>query len=449
MQSELIRDICKKADDMYEMMRDQRRDFHKYAETGWLEIRTTSIIAARLKELGYEVLTGRDVCLDSARMGLPSEEVLEEQYQRALAQGAIQPYAEQAKNGFTGAIGILNCGEGPTIALRFDIDALGVYEEKGPMHRPSREGFCSVNDGMMHACGHDGHAAIGLAVAEMLMEYHHLLRGKIKLIFQPAEEGVRGAKAIVEHGHLDDVDFTIGNHLGGSKDEAYQIAIPMGKTMATSKLDVYFEGQAAHAGGCPEKGRNAMLAACTAVLNMHAIPRCSGGDTRINVGRMQAGSGRNVVCDRAKLEVEVRGAATEVNQYMEQYVRQIAAAAAQMHDCTCHIVTMGASESLWSDEEMIERCETCCTRDLGLRIAPPKNKGGACEDYAFVVNRVREHGGKGLFFNTLTYAAGPAHSKNFDVAEENFPNAVKVFCTMVLELMHPEWEAAAAVSEEN
>lgn len=436
---EIYQEICNSVDCMYSFIRKQRRDFHKYAETGWLEIRTTSIIAARLKELGYDLLIGRDVCLDSARMGLPPKEVFDEQYQRALSQKAIQPYAAQARDGFTGAIGILDCGEGPVIALRFDIDALSIFEEKELTHRPSRDGFCSVNDGMMHACGHDGHAAIGLAVAEVLMKYRHFLKGTIKLIFQPAEEGVRGAKAIVAHGHLDDVDYIIANHLVGSENPDYQIAVPKGKTMATSKLDIIFEGQAAHAGSSPEKGHNAMLAACTAVLNLHAIPRSSSGDSRINVGVMQAGSERNVICDHAKLEMEVRGASTEINQYMEHYARQISAASAQMHDCTCHVVTMGASDSLWSDEDLIMRCHTCCSQILGLRIAPPPKMSGASEDYAFMVNCVRKHGGKGLFFNTLAYTSGPAHSRNFDIAEECLPNAAKVFCIMVFDLMHPEW----------
>ena len=113
----------------------------------------------------------------------------------------------------TGVIGLLHCGEGPTVAMRFDIDALGVFEESGECHLPAREGFASVNEGFMHACGHDGHAAIGRGVARVLMEIRCRLHGTVKLIFQPAEEGVRGAKAIVEKGHLDDVQYLLGSHI--------------------------------------------------------------------------------------------------------------------------------------------------------------------------------------------------------------------------------------------
>ena len=438
MSQDVYQVICQQADAMKEQLRTVRRDLHMYAEPGWCEIRTSSIIAKRLTDLGYQVLTGPDVCLEEARMGLPPEEQLEAEYQRALAQGAIQPYAERAKGGFTGVIGILDCGEGPTVAMRFEIDALGVFEDKGMEHLPTYEGFCSVNDGVMHACGHDGHVSIGLGVAEILMNCREQLRGKIKLIFQPAEEGVRGAKSIVEHGHLDDVDYVIGNHMGDSAGGTYQIGLTYGSTLASTKMDIYFTGRAVHAGAAPEKGNNAMLSAATAVLNLQAIPRSGQGDTRINVGTLHAGSGRNVICDRAKLEVEVRGATTEVNQYMEDYTRRIAEGAAAMHGCTCEIKLMGATESLQSNPDMIRYCEKVCRDKLGLRVTPPAQQAGASEDYAYMVNRVHSHGGKGLFFSTLAPCAGQFHTKEFDFQEDALCNGVKAFCGLTYSLLCEE-----------
>ena len=430
--------IKEQATAMREQLRAVRRDLHTYAEAGRGEIRTSSLIAKRLTELGYQVLTGPDVCLAEARMGLPPEEQLEAEYQRALQQGAVQPYAERARGGFTGVIGILDCGEGPTIAMRFDIDALGVFEDKGMEHLPAYEGFCSVNDGVMHACGHDGHVSIGLGVAEILMNCREQLRGKVKLIFQPAEEGVRGAKSIVEHGHLDDVDYVIGNHMGDSAGGDYQIGLTYGSTLASTKMDIYFTGRAVHAGAIPEKGNNAMLSAATAVLNLQAIPRSSEGDTRINVGTLHAGSGRNVICDRAKMEVEVRGATTAVNQYMEDYARRIAQAAADMHGCGCEIKLMGATESLQSDPDMIRYCEKVCREKLGLRPTPPGQNAGASEDYAYMVNRVHSHGGKGLFFSTLAPCAGQFHTKEFDFQEDALCNGVMAFCALTYSLMCEE-----------
>ena len=101
-----------------------RRDLHRYPEPGWQEIRTCAIIAQHLTDWGYEVLAGEPVFDPDARMGLPPQAELDAAYHRAIRQGASPFWANQFKNGFTGVIGILRCGEGPTLALRFDIDGL-------------------------------------------------------------------------------------------------------------------------------------------------------------------------------------------------------------------------------------------------------------------------------------------------------------------------------------
>ncbi|MBR5289172.1 MAG: amidohydrolase, partial [Clostridia bacterium] len=252
-----------------------RRDFHRYPETGWLEMRTSAIIAKTLAELGYEVLTGRDVCLESARMGVPPEKTTQAHLERVLAQGTPLEYlTDDMREGFTGVIGILRCGEGPTLAMRFDIDALGMLECPEDTHRPTREGFASRNPGMMHACGHDAHATIGLGTAKALMTLREHLHGTVKLIFQPGEEGARGAKAIVAKGHLDDVDFFIGSHVAPTEDlDDGDVTPGTYGSLATTKYDVTFTGLAAHAGGYPERGRSALVAAASAVLALHAIPR--------------------------------------------------------------------------------------------------------------------------------------------------------------------------------
>lgn len=142
-----------------------RRDLHRHPETGWLEMRTTAILAKELRALGYEIYTGRAVCKEGARLGLPDAQVLAAHAEQALAQGAPEDeLTADVRAGYTGVIAILRCGEGPTVAMRFDIDALPMTECPQDAHRPMREGFASVNPGMMHACGHDGHAAIGLGV---------------------------------------------------------------------------------------------------------------------------------------------------------------------------------------------------------------------------------------------------------------------------------------------
>lgn len=426
-------EILKYTDGISDKLVVRRRDFHKHAEKGWFEMRTSSIIARQLTELGYEVLTGDQVCLKDARMGLPPEAALEEHYQWALAHGADPDFIERTKGGMTGVIGILRCGEGPTVAMRFDIDALGVFEDDSQEHRPAREGFASINVGSMHACGHDGHATIGLGVAEVLMKIKDRLHGTVKLIFQPAEEGVRGAKSIVENGHLDHVDYLIGSHVSDKEPGEAAVVIPGSHgSLATTKFDVHFIGKSAHAGGSPEKGKNVLLALAAAVTNLYAIPRHSKGVTRINVGTVRGGSGRNVIPDEAFMEVEVRGATTELNTYVFDYAQNVLEGAAKMHDIAYEVRQMGSANSLASDTLMMSIIKNVCEQNLHLPVSEKMSlASGGSEDVSYMMNRVQEQGGHATFMRLLTEEAGPGHNRRFDFDETVLSNGVKIFCGAV------------------
>lgn len=414
----------------------RRRDFHKYAETGWLEMRTSSIIARKLTDLGYQVLTGEDVCLKEARMGVPDASVLESAYSRAMAQGADPEFLPATRGGMTGVIGILHCGKGPVMALRFDIDALGVNESDEKDHIPAAEGFASVNAGAMHACGHDAHATIGLGVAQVLMNIREHLHGTVKLIFQPAEEGVRGALSIVKKGHLDDVQYFLCSHVEGQsqEDPADVIGGSYG-ALATCKYDVTYKGQAAHAGGAPNGGKNALLAAAAAVMNLHAIPRHKDGASRINVGTLHAGSGRNVIPDEAKMELEVRGDTTEINDFMCQWAERIIQNCADMYECQADVKVMGSSISLTSDDEMSKKVVSACQK-VGLK--PAKRlcvPSFGSEDCAYMMECVQKNGGLAGFMRLPTGMAAPAHTRCFDVEERVLVNGVKAFCATVLDIL--------------
>ncbi len=416
-----------------------RRDFHHYPETGWLEMRTSAVIAKRLTELGYRVLTGRDVCQEGARLGVPAQEELEAHAQRALEQGAPQAYLTQdMREGYTGVIGILECGEGPTLAMRFDIDALGMCECEAQSHRPRAEGFASENPGMMHACGHDGHAAIGLGIAQILMAHREELHGTVKLLFQPGEEGARGAGAMVAKGHLDDVDVFIGSHIAPTEslDDGDVTAGTWG-SLATVKYDVTFLGEAAHAGGYPEKGHNALLAAASAVLALHAIPRHSGGQSRVNVGTLHAGTGRNVVPDRATMQLEVRGETTEINTFMEESALAACRGAAMMQGCALETTVMGRAEGQHSDLALIERIGDVVRRDLPhLRLSSEQNaRNWGSEDISLMMNRVQAHGGLATYMRVMTPMAGAQHTVTFDFDEAVLGKSVAVFCAAALDIL--------------
>lgn len=436
---EAAQEIIRLAGGLGEKSRERRRDFHRFPEMAWYEMRTSAIIAKTLTELGYEVLTGRQVCLESARIGVPSEEELEAHASQVLMQGAPEAYlTEDMKQGFTGVIGILRCGEGPVVALRFDIDALGLIEAETEDHRPFREGFASRNAGVMHACGHDAHGAIGLGTAEVLMKLRSHLHGTIKLIFQPGEEGVKGARAIVAHGHLDDVDYFLGTHVAPTKGPDDGDVTPgTWGSLATSKYDAHFYGQAAHAGGFPEKGSSAIVAAANAVLNLTAIPRHSKGITRVNVGKIQGGTGRNVVPDYAVIQFEVRGDTTEINRYMDEQARQICEGAAKMAGCRCDMVLQGSAESQHSDEDFLEDIAGIVQRTLPhLRVSSCKNaQNWGSEDISLMMNRVQEHGGKATYMRSMTDMASPQHTNTFDIDEKVLVDGIETFSMIVYELL--------------
>ncbi len=370
-----------------------RRDFHRFAESGWLEIRTASIVAHKLKELGYDVKFSEQVISPKHRMGLPEQAAMNMHYERALEQGAVPEYAKAMKNGFTGVCAVKRFGPGPVIAMRFDMDALDLNESMEESHRPFREGFASVNENMMHACGHDGHTAAGLGIAEVLMK-SGVKTGTLMLIFQPAEEGVRGALAMVETGLLDNADILLGHHVfSGWK--TGEIAAGMGGYHATEKFDAVIKGAPAHAGGVPEGGKNAMLAAANAVLNLYAIPRHSKGSTRINVGKLNAGTGRNVICSSAKLTIETRGADMELSRYMYDKAVNVVEHSSKMYNCDYEIIRMGSAPSGNSDDELSETVRGLISQTGDVSFVPRTKLGGS-EDFTYMMNRVAEHGGRAV-----------------------------------------------------
>lgn len=436
-------DIYRKISDMAEEQRDEliqlRRDFHRYPETSWLEMRTSAKIAEYLTELGMEVLTGKDVCREEARIGVPDPDILEHHFSQVKEQGAPARFlTEELEQGYTGVVGILRCGEGPTVALRFDIDALPMEEAEDLEHRPFREGFSSQNPGMMHACGHDCHAAIGLGTARILSELRDQLHGTVKFLFQPGEEGTKGAYAMVENGHLDGVDYFAGTHVApDDKEDDGDITPGTYGSLATCKYNVFFHGQAAHAGGFPEEGKNAVLAAAHAAVGLSGIARHSQGISRVNVGVIRGGSNSNVVADEAMISMEVRGETDEINQYMDRRAKEICQAAAMMEECSCEMRLMGRAPSQVSSPELIDRISNLVRNHLPqYRVSSnPNAKNWGSEDIGFMMNRVQEQGGQAVYMRTMTKMASPQHTVRFDVDEDVLVKGAVSFSAIVCDLL--------------
>jgi aminobenzoyl-glutamate utilization protein A len=258
---------------------------------------------------------------------------------------------------------------------------------------------------------------MGLGVAEVLASLKDRLAGTIKLIFQPAEEGVRGAKAMVARGVVDDVQYVVGVHLGVGLKTSGQVACRTEGFLATTKLDAVFTGKPAHAGGSPEQGRNAVLAAATATLNLHAISRHSQGASRINVGVIQGGTGRNVIAAQAVIKVETRGSTTAINDYVYAEAVRIIEAAAAMHGCTVAVQLMGGAAGCESDAALVARIEQVAKRQkLFTEFLPAGNIGGS-EDCTYFMERVQRKGGQAAYVMVGTDLAAGHHDAFFDINE--------------------------------
>ncbi len=424
--------IITKATEMHSQLTKWRRFFHRHAEVGWTEYITTATIAETLTELGWEVILGRDILVPDARLGLPTEEALAEAKERALTYGVDPRLMELMNGGYTGLCAILRGNEeGKTVCLRFDIDANDLTESTDDDHRPHRETFASVHDGCMHACGHDGHIAVGLGTAALLAERRADIKGTVMLLFQSAEEGVRGANAVSDT-LLANVDELYGFHLGFALTETGTLGASTTDFLATTKFDAVFKGAPAHAGARPDGGKNALLAAATAALQLHALPRRADGISRINVGTLCAGEGRNTIPARAMLTAEVRGETTEVNRAMTVDAKRVLTASAMMYDTTVDITTTGQASALTCDDALAKRaCDIA--RKLGIFSAVHKSVSfGASEDFTILAERVQSHGGQANYLIVGTELKGGHHTDRFDFDEDALPLATALMTALAL-----------------
>lgn len=395
-----------------------RRDIHKHAEPGWTEFRTTGEIISHLQRLNWNTIYGEELHDADSRLGVPSARVLAAERERAVEQGADPELVEAMGDGFTGVLGVFETGRpGPVVCFRFDIDSNDLNENRESEHRPYAEDFASVNSGAMHGCGHDGHTAMGMGLAACIAANPGEFSGTIKIIFQPAEEGVRGAHSIVAAGWFDDVDLFIATHLDASEERG-AIITGADRYLATTKFDVAFSGVGAHSGGDPEKGRNALLAAATATLNLHAISRHSEGASRINVGTLEAGEGRNVVPRSAFLRVETRGESSEINTHMYESAKRIAAGAAEMQQVDHSLSVVGYAERELPSPELLPFVRKCFEGTEGVVSIRDSDGGNGSEDATAMMRRVKENGGLATYIQIGMSTSWGHHTERFDVDED-------------------------------
>ena len=418
-----------------ELLTEFRRDFHRHAESGFSEFWTTAFLASRLHEAGGSVKVGEEAICREARMGVPDGATQKARLSSALEQGADPKWLERM-DGLTGLIVDIRPDLPLHTVLRFDIDDVDVEESSSPDHIPAREGFRSLNSGHCHACGHDGHAAIGLGVALELLRIKERLRHNVRIVFEPAEEGLRGAAAMVEAGAVSGAKYFFAAHIGVNARQAHELVCGTEGFLASTKFDAEFFGKAAHAGAEPHEGRNSLLAAASAVMNLHAIPRHGKGETRIAVGRMESGSGRNVIPSYAKLVCETRGSSTEVNDWMFEQASRIVENSAAMYEQDFRITRMGGGGTAVSDPAMCElvRRVSGSIPYFHPELVRAMGRGFGADDACAFLDAVQKQGGMGTYAQIGSHLPAGHHSPDFDFDESLLQPSVELFCRVALEL---------------
>jgi len=263
--------IKKEIQKISEHIYSYRRDFHQYPELSFQEYRTAEKISKHLESFGIE---------------------------------------HRTEVGKTGVVGEIVFGDGPTIALRADMDALPI-QEVGDLK------YKSKNEGVMHACGHDGHMAILLGAANALSKNKKLKKGKVRFIFQPAEEGAGGARYMIKDGCLDQVDEIYGLHLWNYQPVG-EIGVKNGPIMAAADMfDIIIKGKGGH-GATPQGTVDAIVVASNLITMLQTIVSRNTNpldNTVVTIGEINGGQNFNVIADEVRLTGTTR-AYTENNRNM-------------------------------------------------------------------------------------------------------------------------------------
>jgi len=406
-----------------------RRAFHRHPEPGWCEFRTTARIAEELDRIGVdELVIGRDALSSTHRMAVPSTETLARWRDRAVGAGVAQHVLERTADGHTGVVAAIETGPGPAVGLRVDMDGVSIEESSAVGHRPADEGFRSEHEGCMHACGHDAHIAVALGVLEAVKDSD--FSGRFVVFFQPAEEIAGGGKALAEGGYVDDIDYLFGFHVGLGRPTGTVVANAT-RPLAMAHISATFEGASAHAGKEPSGGTNAMQAMTTAVQNAYGIARHSEGMTRVNFGRVEGGSASNVIAEEVTLDGEVRGETTRLMEYMRTELERVLYAAAELHDCGVVIRRTSESIRVDGDPTLAAAIADVARRLPSLDTIVPEASLGVSEDITFLMDRVKQSGGRAGYLIVGTDHPTSHHTPTFDIDDHSLDIGVELLAEVV------------------
>ena len=271
------------------------------------------------------------------------------------------------KVGTTSLVGHIKGGKpGKTVALRADIDALPVIEQTGVS-------YSSKKEGLMHACGHDGHTAMLLGAARMLTEVQNEIPGEVRLLFHEGEEIFSGAKKIVADGGMDGVDAVFGMH-GMPIDIGFYDIKPGYRMAGCDTIYVKFEGVSGH-GSSPHLAKDTILPAAEFVTQLNAMITKfvnSQSPLVLTVGKFDAGTKANIISKYAKLDISMRYLEEETRRTIHEKIRNLAAGLAIIYDVKIDVDIEESAISMRNDERIAEIANKSAERIFG----PNKNVNG-------------------------------------------------------------------------
>ncbi|MBU3204344.1 M20 metallopeptidase family protein [Clostridium algidicarnis] len=271
------------------------------------------------------------------------------------------------KVGTTSLVGYIKGGKaGKTVALRADIDALPIIEQSGAS-------YSSKKEGLMHACGHDGHTAMLLGAARMLKEVKDELPGDIKLLFQEGEENFTGAQKVIEDGGMDGVDAVFGMH-GMPIDVGFYDIEPGYRMAGCDTIHVKFEGVSGH-GSTPHLAKDTVLPAAEFVTQLNAMITKfvdSQSPLVLTVGKFDAGTKANIISKYAKLDISMRYLHEETRKAIHEKIYNLAKGLAIIYDIKIDVEIEESTISMSNDEKIAEIANKSAEKVFG----PNKNVHG-------------------------------------------------------------------------
>ncbi len=379
------------ADALKDQLIAWRRDFHRHPELGFQEFRTSGVVARHLSSLGMEVQTGV---------------------------------------GKTGVVGLLEGAQpGPVVMLRFDMDAL-------PIQEANQTDYVSQTPGVMHACGHDAHTAIGMGIAQLLARYRAELAGTIKFVFQPGEEGCGGALAMLADHVLENPkpDVALGLHVWNDQPMGLLAAGNGGVMAAADIFTINVQGKGGH-GAQPQLCVDAVLIASQIVAAVQSIVARNVNPRQtavVSVGSIHAGTAFNVIADTAEMKGTIRTFDAATRDQIARRLAEVVEQTARALGGSAAIEIKAISPATVNDERVAQLVRETAIDVLGAEHVTADQFTMTAEDMSEFLGRVP---GCFFFIGSANQAKGldaPHHNPHFDIDEDVLPLGVAVLIEAAL-----------------